>query len=350
MGFPNPWDPDSCRCFSTLCKHETGKDPGATPADADGIAAESVMVSSSLEGPRPSLKDPTPIEPIIGAQKKPEGAPTESRPPLLFAEPTSPPRTSTEPSPPDSDASSDENERAVGVGTDLALSIGHNLLMLTKYRGKGTYLDFCHREVRKVMQAPPGIQESILSPLHRPDRKDSYPGYGARRHPSNPHNTLRGLPTLGPEAVFKRGQICNRCEKDAGVVNIFGAGLRPVTNLGKGHGKFYWEGLPVNKHTGKAESKAFLCPGYVFPACAHNQEHQDLEYVNGQFQATKASRSPAVLPTSVPEISHAAEAGKEIKSPRGETRATIRNSFRAADDARPTAPHRCQRRLWTYHA
>jgi hypothetical protein len=106
---------------------------------------------------------------------------------------------------------------------------------------------------------------------------------------------------LGPEAVFERGQICNRCEKDAGVVNIFGARLRPVTNLGKGPGKFYWEGLPLNKHTGKAESKAFLCPGCVFPACAHNQEHQDLEYVNGQFQATNASRSPTVLPTPVPE-------------------------------------------------
>jgi len=159
----------------------------------------------------------------------------------------------------------------VGVGTDLALSIGHNLLMLTKYCGKGTYLDFCDREVRKVMQAPPEIQESILSPLHRPDKADPYPGYGARRHPSNPRNTLRGLPTLDPEAVFERGQICNRCEKDAGVVNIFGAGLRPVTNLGKGPGKFYWEGLPLNKHTGKAESKAFLCPGCVFPACAHIQ-------------------------------------------------------------------------------
>jgi hypothetical protein len=169
----------------------------------------------------------------------------------------------------------------VGVGTDLALSIGHNLLMLTKYRGGGTYLDFYDKEVRKVMQAPPGIQESILSPLHRPDREDPYPGYGPRHHPSNPRNTLRGLPTLGPESAFKRGQICNRCEKGDDMINIFGSGLRPVTNLGKGLGKVCWEGLPINKHTGRAESMAFLCPGCVFPACARNQEHQDLEYVNG---------------------------------------------------------------------
>jgi hypothetical protein len=120
---------------------------------------------------------------------------------------------------------------------------------------------------------------------------------------------------LGPEAVFKRGQICNRCEKDAGVVNIFGAGLRPVTNLGKGPGQFYWEGLPINKHTGRAESRAFLCPGCVFPACAHNQEHHDLEYVNGQFQATKASHSPAVLPTPGPAISQAAEAVERYQEP-----------------------------------
>jgi hypothetical protein len=122
------------------------------------------------------------------------------------------------------------------VGTDLALSIGHNLLLLTKYRGGPTYLDFCNKEVRKVMQAPPEIQECILSPLHRPDRKDPYPGQGARRHPSNPRNTLRGLPTLGPVSVFKRGQICDRCEKGDDVINIFGSGLRPVTNLGKGPG------------------------------------------------------------------------------------------------------------------
>jgi hypothetical protein len=207
MGFPYPWDPNSCRCFSTLSKHEADKDPEVPLVDANGVAINGVVVNGVLKGPLPSLKAPTPTDPSITARKRPKVPPTEG------ADTSSPLETSTEPSPPDSDASSDEEGRAVGVGTDLALSIGHNLLMLTKYRGGGTYLDFCDKEVRKVMQAPPGIQESILSPLHRPDREAPYSGYGARRHPSNPRNTLRGLPTLGPVSVFKRGQICNRCEK-----------------------------------------------------------------------------------------------------------------------------------------
>jgi hypothetical protein len=102
--------------------------------------------------------------------------------------------------------------------------------------------------------------------------------------------------------VFKREQVCNRCEK-GDVINIFG----PVENLGKGRGMFCWEGLPINRHTGRTESEAFLCPGCVFPACSRNQDHQDLEYQNGQFQATEASRSPRLLPTPVPAISETAK-------------------------------------------
>jgi hypothetical protein len=193
MGFPYPRDPNSCRCFSTLSKHVAEEDPEVPLVDANGVAINGVVINGVLKGPLPSSKAPTPTESSITARKKPTAPPTEGPDTL------SPPGTSTELSPPDSDASSDEEGRAVGTGTDLALSIGHNLLMLTKYRGGGTYLDFCDKEVRKVMQAPPGIQECILSPLHRPDKKDPYLGQGARRHPSNPRNTLRGLatPTLG---------------------------------------------------------------------------------------------------------------------------------------------------------
>ena len=167
--------------------------------------------------------------------------------------------------------------------------------MLTKYRGgQLTYLEFCDKEVRKVIQAPPQIQESILNPLHRPDRKDRHPGQGARRYPSNPNNTLRGVPTLGPVALFRVGQICNRCEKANKVHGDLR--LRPVTNLDK----IYWEGLPVQGPT--EERIAFLCHGCVFPACPRNQSNQDLEYRHGLFQATEDTRE---LPD--PAISEVAE-------------------------------------------
>ena len=258
MSFPYPWKMDSCGCYSVLRKPTSDKDPFSP------VSGQSISTTKDLQGVTLKGILQTPTVKRVRIQLTPE--------------------TSRRPSPPDSEDSSDREEEAIGVGTDLALSISHNLLMLAKYHNASIpYLDFCNKEVVKVMQAPPGIQESILNPLHRPDKEDPYPGLGARRYPSNPRNTLRGLPRLGPAIRTRVGQKCNRCEK-GDVLNVLGHRLRPVTNLGDGPGLCLWEGLPENSLKG---STAFLCSGCIFPSCSRNQDHQYLEYTNGQFQAAE---------------------------------------------------------------
>jgi hypothetical protein len=119
MGFPYPWDPSSCSCLSTLSKHIADKDPvvpltGQVIIDVNGVAVNGVVVNGVIKSSLPLSEAPNPMEPSTTTLKKPKVPPTKE------VNTPSPPETSTKPSPPDSDASSDEEERAVGVGTDLA--------------------------------------------------------------------------------------------------------------------------------------------------------------------------------------------------------------------------------------
>ena len=290
MGFPYPWDPSLCDCVSSLNRHFLFK-------NIEQYKEETQPVPSSSELHYPVEPSPTPSceEPDVPSMDEHNTTSSRDKTP--------------DSSPSGSEAPTDPEQHL--LGTDLALSIHHNLLMQAKYDGDGiSFLEFCDHEVRKVMQAPSEISEAILHPAYRPDNPNRHPGQGTRRYPSNPHNTMRALPTLGPVAPFSTSRSCNRCEKVNTVHSDLG--LRPVTNLTRSS----WEGLPeqptewsrthpfqVEQPT--EERRAYLCSGCVFPACAQNQGVQELEYRHGQFQATKATRD--VPPPPVSEIAESVE-------------------------------------------
>ena len=234
MGFPVPWDPTKCGCFATLIKEDDISDLSLTPAFSEKSASPSGSEYEGLRAPDPPLlKYPSTVA------RTEVGSPTLSRP----------------------------------WGTHLGVSISYNLLISsTKWKPGKNLVELLHHEMRKVRKAPPGISDSILHPDYRLERLD---GTEPPIMPSNPRNTLRILPELGPVAPSCPGRICNRCEQSQG------RPLRPVTNLYLGA----WEGLPENNEV------AYLCNSCLFPSCPNIRDWQCLEYRNSRFQATPSSRA-----------------------------------------------------------
>jgi hypothetical protein len=136
------------------------------------------------------------------------------------------------------------------------------------------------RQVLKVRKAPAGISYSILHPDYYVEKPNGRPIM-----PSNPHNTLRILPTLGPVAAAKEGRTCNRCERSHEGRFSVQLRLRPVTNLMFGS----WDGLP-DTATGE-DNQAYICNSCLFPSCPDNRDWQNLEFRDGHYQATPTSQA-----------------------------------------------------------
>jgi hypothetical protein len=202
MGFPFPWDPSRCSCFATL--REGSNDFASVPGH---------------HAPTGTSKDEKPavdVKPLASANET-AGRPNPNRP----------------------------------WGTHLALSIQHNLLVSAKWQPGDDLMDLLRHEVQKVRNAPPEIANSILHPEYRTERPEHTK---PANMPSNPCNTLRILPTLGPVAPPRPGRACGRCEQHQG------RQLRPVTNLYLGA----WEGLKDAAVDGN--NQAYLCDACLFPS------------------------------------------------------------------------------------